>query len=433
MKLFDRPFKSELITVNFPVSEDKTETVVVDYNRLFLLAHKLTYPDSKIVIKNGQIYYDAFPDGDNYIKNIFRVFLIHRRGAFNVSYVMKKESIDRFVNALKLMNLKYKKKIFPNMCKLSDGLFVNYYIEVIPKTKVPVYQSIIKFIQTCNNMDKMITVRDESFEFKIHEFILDYIDAKYFNSMKNFKEGVTGVIEIKRYDPKGVNLKSFYDFCYLDINEWKEKYKYSTFMIEIIFFADFLDCEKFFNVALSTLVEYHVQLRDILLEFQFSQINNKYYREIMDEIPYDAEEYEDMIIFRFKQMMINRKDSFEMFYMKEDISYIHLFEHEEDEIWNTRIFRIKVEEKKIVIYFFNLFLSLNERIMYIAFKDGKTIECKSLIRFVEDYVKKFFKDKTDINRIKHYDNSEEKFIHTFIQKVNIISKEIIITSKKQED
>lgn len=413
MELFSKTFDGVITIIDFPVGDNKTERVAVDCKRLMLLAHKLTFPESDITLKDGQIYgriyYDFFPHDFSSIESIFQAFFTAGKKACEVSYVMEEELINRFVNALKLMNLKYNMKIIPD--SNPDKPLVKFYIEVIPKTKLPTYPSITKFIKVCDRMDKMITIKGYTCEFKIHEFILDFVDVKYFSAMKNFKEGLSGIIEINDSDHC---LESFYDFCYLEISEWRKKYIYSDHMIEFLSFADFLNCEKFFNTILSVLIEYHIQLRDILLEFQLSQTNNTYYQEIMKETPYDAKEYESMIIFRFKEIMRNREDTFEMFYMRGHIKYIHLFEHTEEETRGTVIFRFRIDKKNITVYLFNLFTPLSKRIKYVAFKNRKVIVESSLIQLTESYVNNFFKDGTNIHMIENYQSTEEEFIHMFI-------------------
>lgn len=248
-------------------------------------------------------------------------------------------------------------------------MIISVSVVVPPNVKFPVYPSVLSMMPRAD-LSKFITVKVNEKEFKIYDFIIDAVDAKYFKSMMNFKEGETRVINLDDFE----TFEAFYDFCYSDYDEWIKKYSHSEDLEEMLTLADYISCERFFNTVLSLIAKESMNLRRIIEPFIDSNKDNKYYQKILKRSPYDEKEYEDMDIFHFKQTMRNRNMKFEAFKLKKNLEDIS-FDHEPPlEDYSCR-YVFKMYFDNITVYFINIWNESDPVILYIGFhEDGKSFE-----------------------------------------------------------
>lgn len=358
-------------SVDFMIDGEKEE-FIVDINGIFLLAYKLTFPESeKVQILLGKIFWKDIQNEIFCMKELLKDLADGKKCA-TVTYDVKKDYKDVLFNAFRLLNLKFKFEA----TYIGTSCFkfkIDCYIEVTPKVSFPVYPSI-----KIGKIDEFITIKNSEREYTIHKFLLH--DTKFFSSLNSFKEGKTGIIV-----HESEYLESFYDFCYMNYREWEEKYQENENLDEILRFADFLDCERFFNTILSVLIKKEIKLREFLSLFEYSQKDNNYYQKVMKSLPFDVNEYENMNLFLFKELLTDRDIHVKEFPLNPNYFYQN---YTSGELKKSKVYRIEINTEKTLIYMINFQpLLVDPRIIYTAFQDGKVIKNER----IDDYIASIFK------------------------------------------
>lgn len=283
------------------LSYNKT-TFYLDSKSLYYLAEKILYPEIQYTHISGNKIYTKNSNSKIFREQLDLLIKFVRQVDYH-TFILKVPTVvayygnynDRdyliFEKVLDLLNLKFKridnttydykitKKIYPSI-ELSEYFYTAY----LSKESAEI---------------TLISNSGESF--KIHRTVIQYYKIPYFVAAQNFNPN-QDINEIYKLDYSSPTLSSFIDYLYWGSRKWIEhyqkaqlrqiphtspKYEKSPIFEDLLLLCDYLNYEEFFNVLTSL----HPKRVISLGIFQESQLNNKYFQDVLNTKVLTLEDY----------------------------------------------------------------------------------------------------------------------------------------------